>query len=302
MDPVIEPVPGDTEETSGKQNAEADLPSEADVADETVVKDTEETTPVKPAEALESSSQPDIENEEILGDNITEEDDGVDQDRIEDVTISDDPKTVESMEVDNEDGPAAAEEEEETSVPNTQQTESTFEPLIHSTQMEEQSTSENGEENTEIPVSQNQDTEASSQDNIEQETGAIVNSPEEMETDGQTEEAILNKSAELSEEHPPEEVDMADVAETSISEREKQSAEDPFDSVKQNSSLSHDKDDSVCQTHDEVDSTFNNTLDESRVSDRNATNPEDSLVGEVVDNDVSADGKHFKYIFFEYDY
>lgn len=163
-------------------------------------------------------------------------------------------------------------------------------PNVDPTETTASSPNDDPTETTESNIhteAENADTENQNELNSEME----VDSPPTANPD-----ASLNQSVDLEEQHRPEEVDMEDVGETSISEKEKACAEDPFDSVKQNTSLSNEND-SIVQTVDELDATINNTLDESAISEQNATNQDESVVGNVDEpvtskDDEAAEGKH----------
>lgn len=327
MDSPIDPVPGDADETISA-NATVELPiisndqqelpnvgesnDEADDIEETVFHDAEEKIQSEPLVAPEDE-QPTAS--EILTEQSIQEDNAVvetetendhvdalfdkDESIEDDVPPAVDSEHVKTMEGDTDDVP----QKENVAEQNPQRPGSSLEPT---SQMEVQETGVDDEENTELNNSQDDgDSKTNSPNKTEKELEnasisvdrhPIANSPEEMETDNQLDSTLndsLNKSADLEEEHKPEEVDMEDVAETSISEKEKTISEDPFDSIKQNST---NKDDNSVQTRD---TTANDTLDESGVTELNATNQDDSLVGDLgesttlnkVDMDAAADGK-----------
>lgn len=338
MDPVIDPVPGDTDETPTTEDSQivsGDQPELADssldknddpaeeitpkTTEENISQDNEENAPsesasqescvnevsqsedqpqaesipvneLEPTSLLEKETEDSIESttsnskENLPIGNITKvveaevgnEESGelLKEDNINDDV--EDSTPIESMDVDNDDVPEEVISEEITEKDSEIEVQNPIEAdKLDADESEKEITKE-------VPEDKNKE-KTDIEDTVQTVPLAESEPVEEMDVSVlPTNETSQTESIDHSEQPQTEEVDMEDVADTSISEKDKTFAEDPFDSVKQNTSFSNDKD--AADTHDETDVTPNNTLNETGVSELNETNHEDSLVENTVES------------------
>lgn len=280
MDSSIDPSPEVAQTataTEGSIEDKSTVITADENAEDAVSQESQEDTSIDPTPIEDKSNA--ITADEYAEDAVSQDSQEETPDEVEPTVekegATDELKPTESMEVDDDDS------RQDDSAPSEIEPQNTIE--------DDHKSVENNEECSQDNVNDDADHIESPMETNEQDLSPKVL---DTEVDAQL-NASHNQSADLEDQQKPEEVDMENLADTSISDKEKPHAEDPFDSLKQDSSFSHNKDVSRAETPDDIAAPANNnTLDESGVNELNTTDTTDSMVEDVVEkeSEVAAEG------------